>query len=497
MSREMLEMVDVLAREKNVEKSAVFGVLEIALASAVKKAQFPGEDADVLVHVDPNTGDWTAVRRWVIVSDDMGLQQPDREEMFSDIHDDYPELQVGDYIEKPIENINTSGRRFAQDAKQVILQRLRDAEREQILNEFLSRQEKVVSGQVKRADKEGAVIEIGRLEARLPKSEMIPRENLRNSDRVRAYVLRVDETNKGKQVILSRACNEFLMKLFELEVPEIEEGTVEIKAAARDPGSRAKIAVISHDKRVEPVGTCIGIRGSRVTAVTNELAGERIDVVRWDENPVQYIVEALKPAKVSKVVADEESRSMDVTVDEENLAIAIGRGGQNVRLASELTGWQINIMTAEEANKKQEEEDQAACSEFMTELSMSQDDAMALVQDGIYSLEELAYVPEQEIVELGIFDEQTVADLRERARHVLLARALKREENLRQADASLMGLEDMDNDLASRLVSEGIKTADELGDLDTEELMQKAGISQQEAQRLIMAARWGGLKAAP
>ena len=489
MSREMLEMVDVLAREKNVEKSAVFGVLEIALASAVKKAQFPGEDADVLVHVDPNTGDWTAVRRWVIVSDDMGLQQPDREEMFSDIHDDYPELQVGDYIEKPIENINTSGRRFAQDAKQVILQRLRDAEREQILNEFLSRQEEVVSGQVKRADKEGAVIEIGRLEARLPKSEMIPRENLRNSDRVRAYVLRVDETNKGKQVILSRACNEFLMKLFELEVPEIEEGTVEIKAAARDPGSRAKIAVISHDKRVEPVGTCIGIRGSRVTAVTNELAGERIDVVRWDENPVQYIVEALKPAKVSKVVADEESRSMDVTVDEENLAIAIGRGGQNVRLASELTGWQINIMTAEEANKKQEEEDQAACSEFMTELSMSQDDAMALVQDGIYSLEELAYVPEQEIVELGIFDEQTVADLRERARHVLLARALKREENLRQADASLMGLEDMDNDLASRLVSEGIKTADELGDLDTEELMQKAGISQQEAQRLIMAAR--------
>ena len=489
MSREMLEMVDVLAREKNVEKSAVFGVLEIALASAVKKAQFPGEDADVLVHVDPNTGDWTAVRRWVIVSDDMGLQQPDREEMFSDIHDDYPELQVGDYIEKPIENINTSGRRFAQDAKQVILQRLRDAEREQILNEFLSRQEKVVSGQVKRADKEGAVIEIGRLEARLPKSEMIPRENLRNSDRVRAYVLRVDETNKGKQVILSRACNEFLMKLFELEVPEIEEGTVEIKAAARDPGSRAKIAVISHDKRVEPVGTCIGIRGSRVTAVTNELAGERIDVVRWDENPVQYIVEALKPAKVSKVVADEERRSMDVTVDEENLAIAIGRGGQNVRLASELTGWQINIMTAEEANKKQEEEDQAACSEFMTELSMSQDDAMALVQDGIYSLEELAYVPEQEIVELGIFDEQTVADLRERARHVLLARALKREENLRQADASLMGLEDMDNDLASRLVSEGIKTADELGDLDTEELMQKAGISQQEAQRLIMAAR--------
>lgn len=489
MSREMLDMVDVLAREKNVEKSAVFGVLEIALASAVKKAQFPGEDADVAVRVDPNTGDWTAVRRWVIVSDDQGLQQPDREEMFSDIHDDYPELEVGDYIEKPIENINTSGRRFAQDAKQVILQRLRDAEREQILNEFLARDEKVISGQVKRSDKEGAIIEIGRLEARLPKSEMIPRENLRNSDRVRAYVLRVDETNKGKQVILSRACNEFIKKLFELEVPEIEEGTVEIKATARDPGSRAKIAVMSHDKRVEPVGTCIGIRGSRVTAVTNELAAERIDVVRWDENPVQYIVEALKPAKVSKVVADEEARSMDVTVDEENLAIAIGRGGQNVRLASELTGWQINIMTAEEANKKQEEEDRVACEEFMNELDMSQDDAVALIHDGIYSLEELAYVPEQEIVELGIFDEATVADLRERARRVLLARALKREENLRQADASLLELEGMDHDLASRLVSEGIKTADELGDLDTEELMEKGGIAEEKARALIMAAR--------
>ena len=450
MSREMLDMVDVLAREKNVEKSAVFGVLEIALASAVKKAQFPGEDADVAVRVDPNTGDWTAVRRWVIVSDDQGLQQPDREEMFSDIHDDYPELEVGDYIEKPIENINTSGRRFAQDAKQVILQRLRDAEREQILNEFLARDEKVISGQVKRSDKEGAIIEIGRLEARLPKSEMIPRENLRNSDRVRAYVLRVDETNKGKQVILSRACNEFIKKLFELEVPEIEEGTVEIKATARDPGSRAKIAVMSHDKRVEPVGTCIGIRGSRVTAVTNELAGERIDVVRWDE---------------------------------------IGRGGQNVRLASELTGWQINIMTAEEANKKQEEEDRVACEEFMNELDMSQDDAVALIHDGIYSLEELAYVPEQEIVELGIFDEATVADLRERARRVLLARALKREENLRQADASLLELEGMDHDLASRLVSEGIKTADELGDLDTEELMEKGGIAEDKARALIMAAR--------
>ena len=356
MSRDMLEMVDVLAREKEVDKSAVFAVLEMALASAVKKARFPGEDADVVVSVNTETGDWTAKRRWLIVDDAAGLQQPDREEMFSDITDEYPTLKVGDYIEKPVENINTSGRRFAQDAKQVILQRLRDAEREQVLKEFLERGEKIVSGQIKRVDKEGAIVEVGRLEARLPRSEMIPRENLRSTERVRAYVLRIDETPKGKTVILSRSCPEFLIKLFELEVPEIEEGVVEIKSAARDPGVRAKVSVMSHDKRVEPVGTCIGIRGSRVTAVTNELAGERIDVVRYDDNPVQYIVEALKPAKVSKVVADEESNSMDVMVDEDNLAIAIGTHGQNVRLATELTGWQINIMTAEEADKKHAQE---------------------------------------------------------------------------------------------------------------------------------------------
>lgn len=489
MSREMLEMVDVLANEKNVAKSAVFGVLETALASAVKKAQFPGEDADVVVSVNQSTGDWTAVRRWVVVSDEAGLQQPDREEMYSDIVDDYPGIQVGDYIEKPIENINTSGRRFAQDAKQVILQRLRDAEREQILNEFLARDEKIVSGQVKRMDKEGALIEIGRLEARLPRSEMIPRENLRGTDRVRAYVLRVDDTPKGKQVILSRACPQFLQKLFELEVPEIEEGVVEIKAAARDPGSRAKIAVYSHDKRVEPVGTCIGIRGSRVTAVTNELAGERIDVVRWDENPVQYIVEALKPAKVSKVVADEDAHSMDVTVDEENLAIAIGRSGQNVRLATELTGWQINIMTAEEATKKQEEEIGAARDEFVKELDMDEEAAMALIDAGIYTLEELAYVPEQEIIDLGVFDEQTVTELRERARRALLSRALKREENLRQADSTLLELDGMDNDLASVLVDHGVKTADELADLDTEELQEMTSLDEERAKTLIMTAR--------
>lgn len=489
MSREMLDMVDVLAREKNVEKSAVFDVLEVALASAVKKAQFPGEDADVVVHVDRTTGDWTADRRWHVVADDAGIQEPDREQMLCDIADDHPDLKPGDTFEEPIHGVNASGRRFAQDAKQVILQRLRDAERQQILNDFLSRGEKIVSGTVKRVDKEGVVVEIGRMDARLPRSEMIPREVFRNNDRVRAFLLRVDDSPKGKQVILSRACPEFLTELFRLEVPEIEEGTVEIKAVARDPGSRAKIAVYSRDKRIEPVGTCIGIRGSRVFAVNNELAGERIDVVRWDENPVTYVIEALKPAKVSKVLADEDAHSMDVTVDEDNLAIAIGRGGQNVRLASDLTGWKIDIMTADEADKKHEEEIATSRDEFMKTLDMDTESATALVEAGIYSLEELAYVPEQEIIDLGLFDEDTVRELRERARNALLARALQREENLRQADKTLLELPGMDNDLAAKLVAGGVKTANDVADLATDELVEKTGLAEDKASALIMAAR--------
>ena len=302
-------------------------------------------------------------------------------------------------------------------------------------------------------------------------------------------MLRIDETPKGKTVILSRSCPAFLIKLFELEVPEIEEGVVEIKSAARDPGVRAKVSVMSHDKRVEPVGTCIGIRGSRVTAVTNELAGERIDVVRYDDNPVQYIVEALKPAKVSKVVADEESNSMDVMVDEDNLAIAIGTHGQNVRLATELTGWQINIMTAEEADKKHAQEIAEAKEEFMTALDMDEEAAVALIDSGIYSLEELAYVPEQEIIDLGLFDKETVAELRDRARSALLSRALKREENLRQADATLLAVPGMDHDLAATLVSKGVKTGDDLGDLASDELVEMTGIPEERANALIMAAR--------
>ncbi len=489
--REMLALVDVLASEKNVAKDTVFGVLEVALASAVKKAQFPGEDADVVVHVDRVTGEFKAARRWLVVADEEGLQEPDRQEMFSDITDEYPDVAVGDYIEREIEviDVDTTGRRFAQDAKQVILQRLRDAEREQILNEFLARQESIISGTIKRMDKGDAIVEIGRLEARLPRNQMIPRENLRTGDRVRAYVDHIGESNKGQQVILSRTSPEFIKKLFELEVPEIEQGLLEIKSAARDPGVRAKIAVYTKDERIDPIGTCVGMRGSRVNAVTNELGGERVDIVPWNEDAAQFVVGALEPAKVRSIVMLEESHAMDVVVDEDNLAIAIGRAGQNVRLASELTGWQINIMTETEATQKRDEEMAKTRVEFMDNLDIDEAAADVLVAEGFSSIEEIAYVPEKELYAIDAFDHETIDELRQRARNKLLADAITREENLRKADEPLLALDGMDNDLASKLVGQGVSTLDDLGELATDDLVEMTGIDAERASRLIMAAR--------
>ena len=479
MNREMLEMVEVLAQEKSVPREVVFGVLETALASAVKKANFAGEDADVEVHVDRDTGDYRAWRRWLVVADDQGLQEPDRQEMYSDIHDEYPDLQVGDYIRQEVENINSSGRRFAQDAKQVILQRLRDAEREQ----------KVISGLVKRMDKGDAIVEIGKVEARLPRSEMLPKESFRPGDRVRAYVARVDRSCKGQQVFLSRTSPEFIKELFALQVPEIEEGLLEIKSAARDPGSRAKIAVQAKDARLDPVGTCIGVRGTRVNAVSNELGGERVDIVVWDDEPAQFVVSALEPAKVSGVVMLEDTHTMEVVVDEENLAIAIGRAGQNVRLASELTGWKIDIMTDEEANAKRDEETNKIRAEFVEKLGVDNDVADILIENGFSSIEEVAYVPESELLEIEAFDEDTVKELRERARNKCLMQDLEREENLRQAEPEMVSLEGMDNDLVNVLVAHGVKTRDDLAELAVDELVEMSGIDADRASKLILAAR--------
>ena len=487
--KDLLDMVEVLAHEKSVDIDVVFGVVEVALATAIKRSTFPGEDADVVVHIDRETGDYSAERRWLIVPDDQGLQEPDREEMYSDIHDDYPDLSEGDYIVRPVTPAHSDARRFAQDAKQVILQRLRDAERAQIVKEFLDRGESIVSGQVKRMDKGDAIVELGRLDARLPRDQMISRENIHPGDRVKAYVLRVEDSQRGKQVILSRPTADFLKNLFELEVPDIEEGLLEIKSVARDPGLCAKVAVLAHDSRIDPIGTCVGIHGSRVNAVTAELSNEHIDIVLWNEDPALYVLEALKPAEVQSIVLNEDDKSADVVVPEEKLAVAIGSRGQNVRLASELTGWQINIMTADQADEKHKTETDASRREFMEQLDLDEDAADALIDAGLASIEDVAYIPEKELLEIGAFDEDTVKELRSRARSVLTRRAIKREENLRLADKSLLELPGLDGDKVSALVTAGVRNVNDLADLATDELVEKTGFDEKTAADLIIAAR--------
>jgi N utilization substance protein A len=489
MSREILLLVDALAREKNVPKETVFGALESALAMATKKL-FAEEDVDIRVAVDRETGEYDAYRRWLVVPDEAGLQEPGHHIILSDAREQIADIEIDEHIEEllPRQDV-ASGRRFAQDTKQVILQKIRDAEREQLLTDFLARGDQIVSGTIKRMDKGDAIVEIGKVEARLPRGDMIPKENLRIGDRVRAFVQKIDRLARGPQVILSRTSPEFLMKLFEFEVPEIEQGLLVIKSAARDPGVRAKIAVWTNDRRIDPIGTCVGMRGSRVQAVTNELAGERVDIVLWSDDPAQFVIGALAPANVSSIVVDEDKHAMDVVVDEDNLAIAIGRSGQNVRLASELTGWQINIMTADESAQKQESEQVGVRQTFIEKLDVDEEIANILIQEGFSTLEEIAYVPVNELMEIEAFDEETVEELRSRARNALLTEAIKREENLEQAEKDLLDLEDMDADLAARLAENSIRTRDELGELAVDELTEMTGIDDERASRLIMAAR--------
>lgn len=485
MSREILLLVDALAREKNVTRDVVFGALESALASAMKK-RFK-DDADIRVAIDRETGDHEGFRRWLVVPDEAGLQEPDKQEMLSDAVEIVPGIQEGEYIEEPLEPIEF-GRIGAQAAKQAILQKIRDAEREQVLNDFLDRGETIVSGTIKRMDKGDAIIETGKIEARLPRSEMIPKENLRIADRVRAFVLRVDHAARGQQVILSRTSPEFIRQLFENEVPEIEQGLLEIKAAARDAGVRAKIAVVAYDKRIDPIGTCVGMRGSRVTAVRNELGGEQVDIVLWSEDPAQFVIGALAPANVESIVVDEDKHAMDVVVDEENLPKAIGAKGQNVRLASELTGWQINIMTPEESLNRQEVERSGLRATFMNKLDVDEEVADILIDEGFTGIEEIAYVPMQELLEIEAFDEDTINELRARARNALLTEAIAQEERLETAQ-DLLELEGMTQELAAKLAERQVHTRDDLAELATDELAEIAGVTEQEASDLIMRAR--------
>src|SRR5471032_1434894 len=387
----------------------------------------------------------------------------------------------------PFRPSNLAG--LAQAAKQVILQKVRDAEREQILNDFLERGGKIMTGAVKRLDKGNFIVESGRVEALLRRDQLIPKENLRVGDRVRAYIAKVDRTARGPQIELSRTAPEFLMKLFEMEVPEIEQGLLEIKAAARDPGVRAKIGVIAYDKRIDPIGTCVGIRGSRVQAVRNELGGENVDIVLWSEDPAQFVIGALAPAAVQSIVVDEEKHSMDVVVDENELAVAIGRSGQNVRLASELTGWQINIMTPDESALKQNEERGTLRSLFMARLDVDEEVADILIDEGFTSLEEIAYVPLNDMLEIDAFDEATVHELRNRSRDALLTMAIANEEKVEGVALDLKSLEGMTDELYAKLEEHQIRTRDDLAELAVDELVEMTSIEEDAAKALIMKAR--------
>ncbi|MCU0258107.1 MAG: transcription termination factor NusA [Solirubrobacteraceae bacterium] len=485
MSREVLLLVDALAREKNVAREVVFQALESALASATKK-RFK-EETDVRVQIDRMSGDYEAFRRWQVVPDGE-LEDHDLQIILTEAQKQIADVQVGDYIEEDLEPAEL-GRIGAQAAKQVILQRIRDAEREQIIEDFMQRGDPIMSGTIKRMDREGAIVEAGKVEARLPRDQMIPKENLRVGDRVRAFVLRVNREGRGPQLILSRTSPEFIKALFAMEVPEIEQGLLQIKAAARDPGVRAKIGVYTQDRRIDPIGTCVGVRGSRVQAVTGELAGERVDIVLWSEDPAQFVIGALAPANVSSIVVDEDKRSMDVVVDEDNLALAIGTGGRNVRLASELTGWQINIMTAEESQQKSESERTAVREQLMAKLDVDQEVADILIDEGFTSVEEVAYVPINEMLEIEAFDEDTVNELRNRARNVLLTEAIATEEKIEQTSEDLLSLEGMDKPLAAKLADAKVFTRDDLAELAVDELVEATGVDEQRAKELIMKAR--------
>ena len=483
--RELLLMVDALAREKNVPRDVVFAALESALASAMKKRY--KDEVDIRVAISRDDGTYRGFRRWQVVPDGE-LDDHDLQIILTEARKQNPDIQLEDFIEEELEEIEF-GRIGAQAAKQVILQKIRDAEREQIINDFLARGDSLLSGTIKRVDREGAIIESGRIEARLPRDQMIPKENLRNGDRVRAWVSRINREGRGPQLFLSRTAPEFIMKLFELEVPEIEQGLLQIRAAARDPGVRAKIAVHTSDSRVDPIGTCVGVRGSRVQAVTQELAGERVDIVLWSEDPAQFVIGALAPANVTSILVDEERHVMDVVVDEDNLALAIGTGGRNVRLASELTGWQINLMSAEESEKKQEDERAAIRAVFMERLDVDAEVADILIDEGFTSLEEIAYVPLEEMLEIEAFDGDTVNELRERARNALLTQAIATEEKLNETADDLLSLEGMDRELAVKLAEANVRTRDDLAELAVDELIEITDLDEERARALIMKAR--------
>ena len=490
MSKEILLLAEALASEKNVSNEIVFEALEVALGIAAKK-KADREQMDLEIRIDRETGDYKTIRKWLIV-EDLDYTYPELEKTIEQIQEEQPEIQisVGDYYEEELPN-EAFGRQAAQTAKQIILQRIRDAEREQILNHFLETRENIVTGTVKRMERHGIIVELApKLDALIPREQMLPRENYRSGDRIRALFWKLEEFNGGrKQVLLSRTAPDFVRELFTQEVPEIADGLLEIKEVARDPGQRAKIAVLARDQRIDPQGTCIGVRGSRVNAVSNEIGGERIDVVLWSDDTAQFVINALSPAQVSRIVIDDELNSVDVIVAEDQLALAIGRGGQNVRLAAELTGLQLNIMTLQEAEERTAAESAAARNLFVEQLEVSEEIADALVNEGFESVEEVAYVPASELLEVEGFDAELAERLRAKAREVVLKAAEEAEAKLNEIDEDLRTLDGVDEDMLRDLAEANITKRDDLAELSVAELIEITGVSNEEAEQVILAAR--------
>ncbi|KRB07270.1 transcription termination factor NusA [Lysobacter sp. Root690] len=490
MSKELLLVVDAVANEKGVPREVIFEAIEAALASAAKK-RYHDEDVLVRVSIDQKDGNYETFRRMEVVADDVVMESPDRQIRLMDAIDEVEGVEVGDYIEEQIENPDF-GRIAAQAAKQVIVQRVREAERAQVVDGWKDRVGELVTGIVKRVERGNIYVDLGgNAEAIIPKDKGIPRDVLRAGDRVRGFLFDVRTEPRGPQLFISRAAPEFMMELFKLEVPEVGQGLVSIKACARDPGDRAKIAVLAHDNRTDPIGACIGMRGSRVQAVSNELNGERVDIVLWSDNPAQFVINAMAPAEVQSIIVDEEKHSMDLAVAEDRLAQAIGKGGQNVRLASRLSGWQLNVMTQDQVTAKSEAEQNSARQLFQDKLEVDEEIAGILVSEGFSTVEEIAYVPVGELLAVEGFDEDIVEELRARARDALLNEALAAEEELdeHQPAADLVSLEGMDEALAFTLAARGVVTRDDLADLATDELTDIEGVDEERAAALIMEAR--------
>jgi N utilization substance protein A len=493
MSKEILVVVEAVSNEKDVPKEVIFEAMEAALASATRKKI--GGDTDARVAIDRETGDYQAFRRWEVMEDSEdpdaeGLEAPERQIALTEARERDASLEPGDFVEEAID-VELGGRIAAQAAKQVIVQKVREAERAKVVDAYLGRKGDLVTGIVKKADRGTIVLDLGgNAEALVPRDHVIPRESVRPGDRLRGYLFDVRSEMKGPQLFVSRTAPELLVELFKLEVPEVGEGVIEILAAARDPGSRAKIAVRTKDPRIDPVGACVGMRGSRVQAVSNELNGERVDIILWNDNPAQFVINAMSPADVMSIVIDEDANSMDVAVKEENLSQAIGRGGQNVRLASQLTGWELNVMNEEDAAAKSEQEAVKLVESFMEQLDIGEDLAAVLVEEGFSSIDEVAYVPLAEMVAIEEFDEELVNQLRERAKDVLLTRAIASEEILDAEPAQdLLEMEGMDDALAYTLARNKIVTMDDLAEQSVDELVETAGIDAEQAARLIMKAR--------